>query len=218
MTIGETVNQLKDLARLDNADIHFTDRDAYSLLKKHRAWLIKREDRKNRILKNTDIMQTNGCIELIEVDITECCNINTCCKIKRTKDTLPEMVNADFGPLIGLVSPLDHTLALVPTSVKNWQNKQKLSTKRYDKSIYYWISNNYMYFPDLEWDFISIEAFFEDPVLKCGTNDNCTAMQDKKFACPEYLLGELLSSCLNDLNIHLQVPSQEKIDKNENNK
>ena len=218
MIIGDLINQIKNVLRLENADIHLTDRDVYSLVKKHRAWLVKRENRKNRILKNSDIMQPYNCAELIDVDITECCYVTSCCTIKRTRYKLPEIVSGDKGPILGVVSSLDKYVILQPTTIKSWQHKQKLSTSKYDKTLYYWISNGYLYSPDVEWDSISIEAMYEDPLDVCGTEDTCKPAQEKNFTCPEYLIAELIQGCVQDLQIYLQLPNQEKLDKNENNK
>lgn len=218
MLIGELINQVKVLFRLDSADSHLTDREVYSLIKKHRAWLIKRESKKNRILRNPEMMIPNSCIELIDVDITECCNISTCCTIKRSKEKLPDLISDDTGPLIGFVSSLDKELRVYPTTINGWLNKRRNSVFKYDKTLYYWIYNGYLYSPNVEWDFIFMLAANEEPVDFCEDKDECQAMQDKTFSCPDYLLGEMIQSVMTDLNPHVQIPNQEKIDKNENNK
>jgi len=218
MLIGELINQIRGVFRLTSADNDLTDREVFALCKKHRSWLIKREAKKNKILTNAKVMTPNSCIELIDVDIAECCDISSFCMVKRSKDKLPEIMSDDSGPLIGFVSSLDKVVKVYPTTVGNWLNKKKSTVYKYDTNKYYWIYNDYIYSPNIEWDFLFMLAANEDPVDPCNLVETCAPMQSKRFNCPDYLIGELVSNVMKDLNPVVQLPSQEKVDKNENTK
>jgi hypothetical protein len=89
------------------------------------------------------------------------------------------------------------------------------SSFKYNKTKYYWYLNDYLYFPDLEWDAVRIEAIFEDDITSynCDTCDDCVLRTDQQFNVPDYLHAEVESNVMKDLSIMLQIPSDVQSDK-----
>lgn len=214
MTAGHLISEVKNLLRLSNADAHASDRLIYSLLKKHRAWLVKREDSKLRVLRIPYLMQRLPCEDLVDVDVVECEAVRSGVTIKRTKDKLPAIINGYYGPLIRDVKSIDRGESLQETTSSSFIRKRNLVTSKYDTTLYFWWENGYLYFPNVSWEGILIEAYFEDPL----NTPPCMDARDSEFPIPDSLVGEMINYCLQDLRSYIGLPEQEKIDKNENNK
>lgn len=72
----------------------------------YRTVFIRRDLDRNYFLAN-DIQQDLGCLNLIEVDEAECCEIEVGCDILRTELKLPKPVRAKNGLLITFVGSVD---------------------------------------------------------------------------------------------------------------
>ena len=85
---------------------------------------------------------------------------------------------------------------------------------KYNKTKYYWYLNDYLYFPNLEWDAVRIEGIFEDDIssFTCA-EDNCVQKVDQPFNVPDYLSGEIENNVFKDLVGMLQLPSDVTADK-----
>ena len=78
-----------------------------------------------------------------------------------------------------------------------------------------------MYFPSIEWDKVSIEAYFvEDQNFSCCEDtEPCKYFQDNYFRLPDALASPLVSLVVDRLmKTYLQIPQDSIIDKNENHK
>jgi hypothetical protein len=77
---------------------------------------------------------------------------------------------------------------------------------KYNKTKYYWYLDDYIYFPDLEWDAVRIEGVFEDDIsaFTCEA-DSCVVKSDQTFNVPDYLLGELEAAVYKDLTGMLSI-------------
>lgn len=178
-----------------NSDTRLTNKYIYTLLKKYRDVLVKNVDSKFQLMKIDYIFQTWNCVELVEVSsIDECCNVKTECKIFRTKERTPSMVTASWGPIIKRVTPIDGFTDLMQIKSTDWNRKLEDTNFKYDKELYYFWQDGYIYFPNIQWKKIRIEAFFEEDIAihnKCEnpTVDPCKTMLDNKFRIPKELLG-----------------------------
>ena len=85
---------------------------------------------------------------------------------------------------------------------------------KYNKTKYYWFLNDYLYFPNIEWDAIRVEGIFEDDIsaYTCA-KDECILRQDQTFNVPDYLLGELEAQAIKDLMGEIQIPADPANDK-----
>ena len=217
-TIGDAISRLRNLLKVVKEDAFLTDRFLYSLIMKHGKYLIKRIDNENKILRMSHLFETVPCFDLEEVDkIDSCCGIESGCHIMRTKDVLPEIIEGVNGPLIRRVSSIDGTINIYRTTQKIYNEMSKSTSFKYNTNKYYWYSDQRLFFPNIEWDAISIQALYGSDIgyLKCMTEDSCTPMQDRQIPIPDYLFTEIDNLVKTDLGIMLQIP-QEQQDNSQN--
>lgn len=210
-TIGEVISRVRNLIKATKQDAFLTDRFLFSLISKHAHWLVKREDSKNKIMSFSSVMQTLDFMQLEEVDRVEaqCIGLKTGCTIKRTCMKVPAFMDGYFGPLIRAVTSVDGSQILQPTQPTTYVNMTTSTSFKYNKTKYYWFLNDYLYFPDLDWDAIRVEGVFEQDVTpyNCDTCDDCTLRTEQSFNVPDYLHAEMESNVMKDLGIMLQIPS-----------
>ena len=215
-TIGDVISRIRTQVKAVRQDAFLTDRAIYAFVLKHSKWLMKREDGKNKLLGFSGIVQTMDFVELIEVDKVEACctGLKSDCKIKRTKDKMPIFMQGYHGPLIRSTTSLDGSEELQLTNPSSYLAMTKTSGFKYNKTKYYWYLNDYLYFPDLEWDAIRIEGIFEEDISAYTCEeDSCIQKTDQPFNVPDYLFGEIESNVFKDLVGMLQLPSDTATDK-----
>jgi hypothetical protein len=215
-TIGDVVSRIRNQMKGVRQDAFMTDRMIYSFVLKHAKWLMKREDSKNKLMAFSGVMQTMDYVELVEVDKVEACctGIKSSCKIKRTKEKLPVFLQGYFGPLIRTISSLDASEELQPILPSVYVGIANSKNAKYNKTKYYWFLNDYLYFPNLEWDAVRIEGIFEDDISAYTCDeDSCIIKQDQSFNVPDYLLGELEGQVVKDLIGLYQMPADPSNDK-----
>jgi hypothetical protein len=220
-TIGSHISRIKTPFKLVNQDARLTDRFIYSKMIVFRQDLIQRED--SYLITNSDVYQVDSNVELEIIDSVRACGINTNCKFKRTKTPVANnIVLNKHGHLIKMVSSLDGSKKITKTTSRAWINKNKKSTFKYDKNLYYWVEDGYLVFPNLEWESVKIEAFYNNDVLSCkdnyleSTKDKCIKMQDQLFRIPEHLINSLDQLMSTYLQLYIQIPGDMFINKNEN--
>lgn len=215
-TIGNIISRIRTQVKAVRQDAFLTDRAIYAFVLKHTKWLMKREDSKNRLLGFSGIAQTMDFVELIEVDKVEACctGIKSDCKIKRTKEKMPIFMQGYHGPLIRSTTSLDGSEELQLTNPTSYLAMSKSKNFKFNKTKYYWYLNDFLYFPDLDWDAVRIEGIFEDDIsaFTCA-EDNCIQKTDQPFNVPDYLFGEIESNTFKDLVGMLQLPSDTATDK-----
>jgi hypothetical protein len=216
VTIGDVISRIRNQVKGNKQDAFMTDRMIYSFILKHAKWLMRREDGKNKLMAFSSVIQTMDFVELIEVDKVEACctGIRSDCTIKRTKDKLPIFMQGYYGPLIRAVSSLDGSDIMQPTTSVTYTRVTNGSTFKYNKTKYYWFLNDYLYFPNLEWDAVRIEGIFEDDISKWTCDeDSCVSRQDQTLNVPDYLFGEIESQVFKDIMGTYQIPADPGNDK-----
>lgn len=215
-TIGDVLSRIRSQVKGVRQDALLTDRVIYSFVNKHAKWLLKREDSKNRLMSYSGVLQVMDYVELIEVDKVEACctGLSSDCTIMRTKNKMPVFMQGYWGPLIRTVSSLDGSEELQPTVPSSYMAMSKSKNFRFNKTKYFWYLNDYIYFPNLEWDAVRIEGIFEDDIsdYTCAA-DSCMIRSDQTFNVPDYLLGELETKVFQDLVGMIQIPSDFPNDK-----
>jgi hypothetical protein len=215
-TIGDVLSRIRTQVKAVRQDAFLTDRVIYTFVLKHVKWLMKREDAKNRILGFSGVAQTMDFVELIEVDKVEACctGLSSDCKIKRTKEKMPVFMQGYYGPLIRTVSSLDGSEELQPTNPNSYLAMSRSKNFKFNKAKYFWYLDDYLYFPNLDWDAVRIEGIFEDDISKFTCEeDNCMVRSDQTFNVPDYLYGELESQVFKDLAGIMQMPADMPNDK-----
>jgi hypothetical protein len=206
--ISEAVSRLKKQIKAVSQDAFLTDRFVFSVIKKHAYLYVRRQDSNNKIMKVISLFQSVQA-ELEEVDpaISGCRCISTGCRIKRTKGKLPEIIEGHWGPIIRSVSSLDYSVQLEQTYPTSYEKIITQKNFKYNNKKYFWFLDGYLYFPDLEFDFVKIEALFEVSVNSdmCDP-DPCEYFQDKNFYIPDFLFAEIEQGVLKDLMMVIQIP------------
>lgn len=208
-TIGDTLSRIRTQVKAFRQDPLLTDRVIYTFVLKHAKWLMKREDAKNRLLGFSGVVQTLDLVELVEVDkVQACCTgLSSDCTIKRTRDKLPVFMQGYYGPLIRTVASLDGSEELQPTNPSTYVSMSRSRNFRFNKTKYYWFLDDYIFFPNLEWDAVRIEGIFEDDIsqYRCD-GEPCMIKSDLSINIPDYLFGELESQVFQDLAGMAQMP------------
>jgi hypothetical protein len=219
--IGTAISRVRNMLKAVKDDPFITDRFIYSLINKNALFLMKQEDSYNKLLKFQSFFKSLPCVELIEVDKIEACcsNVTSGITIMRTKDKIPKLMEASFGPLIRSVTSIDGSQEAYITQPSIYAGMSKTSGARYNKNKYYWYLNDYLYFPNIQWEAVKVEGIFEDDIsdfLCDSCEQRCVPMQDKDFQIPEYLFAQIEQNVIKDLTVSLQIPSDAAVDDNQN--
>jgi hypothetical protein len=212
-TIGETISRVRNVVKGVKEDAFLTDRFIYSLVLKYGKMLIRRQDNENKIMRFQSLFEKLPCVELIEVDRVEACcgGIKSNCTIKRTKDKLPTILEGAYGPLFRTISSIDGSIQVYKTYPSTYTNMANTSGFKYNKNKYYWYLGGYLYFPNIDWEAIKIEAIFENAINVCETKD-CALIQEQSINIPEYLFSEIEQLVIKDLTMTLSIPSDSSDD------
>ena len=214
-TIGTVVSRIKNQVKAVRQDAFLTDRYVYSVTIKYAQVLMRRQDSQNKLMKFNSIWQTLPCVELIEVDKIEACcaGIKSGCTIKRTKDKLPPFMEGYWGPLLRTVSSIDGSFEMYPTAPGVYTSMTKTSGFKYNKQKYYWYLDGYLYFPNIDWDAVKIEAVFTEDISTLEKNgESCTKKQLHSINVPEFLLAEIEKMAIGDFIQRLQIPTDKSDD------
>jgi hypothetical protein len=206
-TIGESISRVRNALKAVKEDAFLTDRTIFFAITKYAQTLLKREDNQFKLMKMSSIFQVLPYLELIDVDKVQagCIGVHSGCYFKRTKDKVPSILNGSFGPIIRTVSSIDGTLELYRTEPGIWLSMTKTTTFKYNKNLYFWYLDDYLYFPNLDWEAIRMEAIFDGYVESCSS-DPCELKQNMPLNIPAYLFSEVEQYTVKELAMSLQIP------------
>ena len=216
-TVGEVVSTLKNLIKAVKQDSFLTDRFVYNLFLKNAKFLIRRVDSQNKMMKFNPVYQALNFVELEEIDKIEAksTGIKCDCTIMRTKCKLPNLMEGYWGGLIRSVTSIDGSEEFQPTYATTFLNIANQKNFKYNNTKYYWFLDGHLYFPNIDWEAVRVEALFEDDVTDWECNCiNCIQKQDQPLYIPEYLHSDIEKMVMNDLGFMLKVPSDPIEDNN----
>jgi|TARA_R110000772_G_scaffold69870_1_gene154034 hypothetical protein len=207
-TVGEAISRVRNTLKAVKEDPFLTDRTIYFSIIKYGQSLMKREDNQLRLMKISNIFKVMPYVELIEVDKVDaaCVGVYSGCYFKRTKERLPDLLTGIQGPIFRTVSSIDGTIELFRTDPGTWVSMTKTTTFKYNNRQYFWYLDGYLYFPNLIWDAVKIEAIFENDVETCDS-DKCLIKQDQSLNIPDYLFSEIEQYVIQELTQSMQVPA-----------
>ena len=215
--ISEVIARIRGQVKAEVQDAFVTDRYIYSLIIKQAKFLMRRQDFANKLMKFNSIWNFLPFVQLIEVDKVEahCTGIQSGCTIKRTIDKLPNMIEGYWGPLIRTVSSIDNSLELYPTQPGTYTSMTKTTSFKYNKSKFFWYLNGYLYFPNIEWDAVRVEAVFDDDIgdWLCDSADKCIPRYEQKINIPEFLFAEIEAQILSIMINTVKIPSEDSDNK-----
>tara|TARA_R100000655_G_scaffold32540_2_gene64396 strand:- start:9734 stop:10396 length:663 start_codon:yes stop_codon:yes gene_type:complete len=207
-TVGESISRVRNTLKAVKEDPFLTDRTIYLSILKYGQSLMKREDNQFRLMKVSNIFKTVPYMELIEVDKVDaaCYGVYSGCYFKRTREKLPELLTGIQGPIIRTVSSVDGSIELFRTDPGTFSSMTKSTTFKYNKKQYFWFLDGYLYFPNLAWDAVKVEAIFENDVETCDS-DKCVIRQEQSLNIPDYLFSEIEQYVVKELTMTMQVPA-----------
>lgn len=221
-TIGTSVSRVRNAVKAVKEDAFLTDRLIYTLIIKWAKLYIKREEGRNQLIKFNSLFRTIPCMELVDIDRIEACcvGVTSDCEFKRTKEKVPGVLEARFGPLFRTISSIDGSEEVFPTTPSTYTSMTKTSTFKYNKRQYYWFINQYLYFPNLQWESVMVDGIFEDnlsaltcPRSKGGSGDElCSLRQDQETPIPDFLFAEIEQAVAKDLFGVMQIPIEPNTD------
>lgn len=218
MTIGEAISRLRISIKAVKQDAALSDRFLYSLIMKHGKLLMRRQDNLNRIMKFNSIFRSLDFVELEDVDkiaAAACIGISSNCKLKRTKEKLPDMIEGYWGVLIRDVTSIDGVTPIQHTYATKYDQMSKQKYFKYNNQKYYWYLDGHLYFPNIDWDAIKVIGVFEGdltPYVCQSVKEDCIKKQDMIIPMPEFLFSEIETMCKNDLVTMIQIPTDTQHD------
>jgi len=219
-TIGQVVSRLRNVIKAVKEDSFITDRFLYSVVLKYGKALIRRQDNENKIKMARGLFKKVPCYELTEVDkIEACCSgIKSNCTIMKTSNRLPAIMEGSYGPIIRGVSSIDDSTFAQPTTPQLYVSIANSTNFKYNKTVYYWFLDGYIYLPNSTWEAVNIEAMWEDSVydLQCNSDNKCVRKQDESCPIPEYLFAEAEGMTLKEFGITMQATNENSDDKQSN--
>jgi len=199
MTFDEIAYNLLNLVRggRSNNDEHISLDQIKFNIKHYRAMFIRRDFARNGLITR-HLEQDLGCINLIKVDASKCCNLPSTCPIYRTEKPLPKTVRFNFkeaitytGDITGLgripmVEPYE--IAYIPYDKYTANNPKVYMIEDY----------LYLYNPK-GMDTINVRGIFEDPeeVAQFNTCDGPCYDKDFDFPMPMDMVGAINSGIIN---------------------
>ena len=80
---------------------------------------------------------------------------------------------------------------------------------------YFWWLNNYMYFPNIEWEAIKLEGIFQGDIEKynCETQFLCSPRYEHQIFIPEFLFSEIEQQVVNSLVNTMKIPAEDSDNK-----
>lgn len=181
-----------------------------------------------RLTNRSSIYQTLKCVNVIEAPaIDPCCGIKSHCRVWRTEEPLPDMLEDSMGPRISMVAPIDNKFkntgsdkSLTVIKPADWLKKLDNPWNKFNKEGYAVYSDNHLYFPNREWRMVLVEAIFLEDISKynvCEENEECIRFMDTKFYCPERQMAEAIGKTIEELvGIYKRMPEPILMDKNPN--
>lgn len=212
LTIGQALAEIRGIYKLADQDSTLTDRFLYSLIRTPATALMRRQDSASKLLRFNGIFQPLDFEELVEVDqvAAACLGAPSGCTFRRTKHRLPEGFQGYFGPLLRSVTSLDISQDCQPIYPSMWAKMARQANFRYNYAHYYWYSDGYLFFPNVDWAAVMLEGVFEFNVAHRnydGNQKDCLPRQQSPLAIPEFLLTEIKQQIRADLGLSAQLPS-----------
>jgi len=203
MKVGEAISQMRTVLKLME-DSFVTDRTIWSLLMLYAKTVMKRKDKLGPTWKMELYFKPTECLEMEEVDKSECMGL---VKLKRSVRTIPKPMEGPAGPLIKAVSSIDNSIEMTRTNPTSYASMTRSSSFKYNKTKYYWYENGRIWSPNVEWEQITVYGIFEeDP-----NRDDCTRMQDSDVPFPDFIMGEVERLVKADFMIAAQIPVDQAI-------
>lgn len=212
-TIGESISRIRSAIKGHTQDSFITDAELYSGLKKYASLLMRRQDNRGKIMNYDGIFQPIPCLNLTAIDRVDCPGIKLPydLKIMRTVNPLPEIMDGYMGPLIRNVSTVDSGVFFERTTSRSYSRMISQRLNKYNQSKYYWIEDGHLYFPNITYKSVRLEAAIHADSSEDG---DCRNIQERSFNIPDFLFVEVERMLIQELMGPLQIPEDQQHDLN----
>jgi hypothetical protein len=213
MTIRKIISTLRTILKENTVDTVLSNRDIWNIAWSYALTLIQRELDTKRNIHNLNIFKSVK-IKMKEVDITDGLlgsDYPVDCKMYRSYDKLPELVESKFGQIYKGIYTLDKSKAFDLVSSTSFRDKLKI-TKGKAKIVY--IENGYLY-SNVKFPLIVSGLFANiDNLLK---KEGVCKVMDEEAPIPEYMISSLFQMTAAQLGMFKQAPQDTTINTNPNN-
>lgn len=237
MLVRQFISDIQTSIRSVTSDGFIPPRFIYSEAQAIIADFLKKDnDAKKKLTRVMNGWSTINCIDLEEVDVIECPDIDVriCGKLMKSTKRIPDSYTYSYGNIIKYVASPNLSYFFDPTNPRQWNNIQKQRYKDKNK-YYYFIIDSYIYLPvpkgvDLPIENIRMEAYFMDKyevdifnnTAECGEctkEENCKSPLDYELVIAPYLVNDVKKELLNRLfNTYLKLSPDEYSNLNSSDK
>ena len=163
MTLNEIAYNILNIVRggRSNSDDHLSLSQIKFNIKYYRAMMIRRDMARNNFMSR-HIEQDLGCLKLIRVNASKCCNFDIDCEVYRTEKKIPRTVRANFKDMITYVGGVDgvNTIPVIQSDYVKFIPYDKYTKNQ--RKAFFIEDYLYIYNPD-GLELINVRGVFEDP-------------------------------------------------------
>lgn len=219
MTIGQAISQVKSDNRIFNDDSMLTDRFIWHKIKTFSQLFIKQKNDKFDLNTNF-IYSTLTCIDMIMVDSTECCPGLPACKILRSAEKIPRIVDSNSSSVMRGIYTVDSGIRIDLVTIDDIIRMN--SSKYKSKGIKAFFKDDYLFIPWRENPkAVTIDAHWENPeevffMNECKKKDFCMSVQDMEWRVPSDIQSAVLQEVNKEIaNFYSRIRPDENTNKNE---
>tara|TARA_R100001440_G_scaffold45695_1_gene65322 strand:- start:7263 stop:7928 length:666 start_codon:yes stop_codon:yes gene_type:complete len=163
MTLNEIAYNILNIVRggRSNSDDHLSLSQIKFNIKYYRAMMIRRDMARNNFMSR-HIEQDLGCLKIIRVNASKCCDFDIDCEVYRTEKKIPRTVRANFKDMITYVGGVDgiNTIPVIQSDYVKFIPYDKYTKNQ--RKAFFIEDYLYIYNPD-GLELINVRGVFEDP-------------------------------------------------------
>ncbi len=163
MTLNEIAYNILNIVRggRSSSDDHLSLGQIKFNIKYYRAMMIRRDIARNNFMSR-HIEQDLGCLNLIRVNASKCCDFDIDCEVYRTEKKIPRTVRANFKDMITYVGGVDgiNTIPIIQSDYVKFIPYDKYTKNQ--RKAFFIEDYLYIYNPD-GLELINVRGVFEDP-------------------------------------------------------
>lgn len=218
------ISNIQSQIKAISSDVFIPPRFIYSITQNVISDLLRKDnDSKKKLSQIAEGWSELECIELEEVDVIQCPDIDVrlCSKMMKSVQPIPDIYSYSYGNIIEYTASPNWAYFFDPTTPRKWKNIQKQKYKDKNK-YYYFIIDHYLYLPipkeiDLPIESLRMKAYFIDKrqtekfktFVKCDScpkQTPCTSTLDYEMVVPSYLTSDVENVVIQKLSqVYLKV-------------
>lgn len=218
MLVNQFISDISTSIRAISQDSYIPPRFIYYEAQNIIADFLKKDnDAKKKLSRVMEGWSEIDCIELEEIPTIQCSDVDArlCDKMMKSVNKIPASYTYSYGNIIKHVASVNFSYFFTPTTPQQWNNIQKRRVKDKNK-YYYFIIDNYLYFPipknvDIPMEIVRMQAYFMDKrevdifksLKNCGDckekPEVCKSPLEYEMVIPSYLINDVKKELLRRL-------------------